>query len=118
MRRNNDLGPITATDADDSKGQLAFACRRSYVVVVRRSSPPPQTQQGEVMQSANVIRVYETGLRGRPVARIRPGDLAEPYGKSPWQRVATLWSTIVDIVRETRELEKQLLGRSTYRNFG
>ena len=70
------------------------------------------------MQTAHVIRVYETGLRGRPVAHIREGDLADPYGKSPWQRVATLWSTIVDIVRETRALEAQLLGRTTYRTFG
>jgi len=69
------------------------------------------------MQNANVIRVYETGLRGRPVARIRPGDLADPYGKSPWRRVVTLWSNIVDVVRATRALESRLLGRTTYRHF-
>ena len=69
------------------------------------------------MQNANVIRVYESGLRGRPVRRIREGDLADPYGKSPWQRVASLWSTFVDIVRETREMQARLLGRTTFRTF-
>ena len=69
------------------------------------------------MQNVNVIRLYERGLRGRPVPRIQPGDLADPYGKSPWQRVATLWSTIVDVVRESREMQKSLLGRTTYRHF-
>jgi hypothetical protein len=73
--------------------------------------------EGEVMQNANVIRLYESGLRGRPVPRIQPGDLADPYGKSPWQRVATWWSTIVDVVRESREMQKSLLGRTTYRYF-
>src|SRR6478735_2185284 len=74
-------------------------------------------QQGAIMQNANVIQLYEAGLRGRPVARIQAGDLADPYCKSPWQRAATLWSTIVDLVRETREMETQLLGRTTYRHF-
>ena len=69
------------------------------------------------MQNVNVIGLYERGLRGRPVPRIQPGDLADPYGKSPWQRVATLWSTIVDVVRESREMQKSLLGRTTYRHF-
>jgi hypothetical protein len=69
------------------------------------------------MQNVTAIRIYESGLRGRPVPRIRPGDLADPYGKSPWQRLATLWSTMVDIVRETRELQASLLGRTTFRYF-
>jgi hypothetical protein len=30
------------------------------------------------MQTANVLSLYETGLRGRPIATIREGDLAEP----------------------------------------
>ena len=68
------------------------------------------------MQTTNVIRIYETGLRGLPVARIRPGDLADPYAKSPWQRVSALWSTIVDVVRETRALQSKLMqdARFTY----
>ena len=69
------------------------------------------------MQNLNVMRLYELGLRGRPVARIREGDLADPYGKSPWEPLVTLWSTIVDIVRETRENQERLLGRTTYRYF-
>ena len=69
------------------------------------------------MQNASLMSVYEAGLRGRPVPRIEAGDLADPYVKSPspWQRVATLWSAIVDIVRETRELEARLLGRTSRR---
>ena len=66
--------------------------------------------------NANVIRVYETGLRGLPVARIRPGDLADPYGKSLWQRLVAKWSALVDVVRETRALQSKLLqdARFTY----
>ena len=68
------------------------------------------------MQDANVIRIYETGLRGLPVARIRPGDLADPYARSPWQRLKGLWITVVDVVRETRALQAKLLqdARFTY----
>jgi hypothetical protein len=69
------------------------------------------------MQNVNVIRLYESGLRGRPVARIQAGDLADPSGKSPWQRVATLWANIVDAVRESREMQASMLGRTTYRYF-
>ena len=69
------------------------------------------------MQTANVIRVYETGLRGRPVARIRPGDLADPYGKSPWERVTGVWWAIVDVVREARDLQASLGNRLSYRHF-
>ena len=69
------------------------------------------------MQDLNVIRLYEAGLRGRPVARILPGDLADPYGRSPWQQLRSAWSTLVDIVRETRDLETRLLGRTTFRQF-
>ena len=69
------------------------------------------------MQNAYAISVYESGLRGRPVPRIAAGDLADPSGKSPWKRVASVWSTLVDVVRETRELEVRLLGRTTFRHF-
>jgi len=69
------------------------------------------------MPNVNAIRVFEMGLRGRPVPRIGEGDLADPYGKSPLRRLATLWTTIVDIARETRELETRLLGRTTFRNL-
>jgi hypothetical protein len=71
------------------------------------------------MQTGNIIRLYESGLRGRPVAHIRPGDLDDPYDRSlsPWQRAVSLWSTLVDIVRETRAMERELLGRTTYRGL-
>jgi hypothetical protein len=74
-------------------------------------------KKGEVMQNVNVIRLYESGLRGRPVPRIQPGDLADPYGRSPWQRAKTLWSNIVEVVRESRKMQASLLGRTTYRHF-
>ena len=74
-------------------------------------------KKGKAMQNAIVSSLYETGLRGRPVAHIDAGDLADPSGKSPWQRVVTLWSALVDIVRETREMQTRLLGRSTFRYF-
>ena len=69
------------------------------------------------MSNASVIQLYEIGLRGRPVQRIAAGDLADPYERSVWQRVADGWKTIVEVVKETRALEKSLLGRTTYRDF-
>jgi hypothetical protein len=71
------------------------------------------------MQNGYLLSLYESGLRGRPVRRIEPGDLSDPYDKSPnlWQRVGGWWSTFVDIVRETRELEERFLGRTSFRNF-
>ena len=69
------------------------------------------------MFSAQVIKLYENGRRGRPVRTINPGDLADPYGKSPWQRVKTFFATIADALREARELEAQMLGRTPYRAF-
>lgn len=67
------------------------------------------------MQVQGILKVYETGRRGRPVRTIQPGDLADPYGKTPWRRLVTLWSTLVDVVREARELEARLLGSAQYR---
>ena len=69
------------------------------------------------MYSAQVIKLYENGRRGRPVRTILPGDLADPYGKSPWQRAKSLFSTLVEIWRESRELEAQLLADRGYRRF-
>ena len=61
------------------------------------------------MQNTNVIRIYEAGLRGLPVATIGEGDLADPYAKPLWQRVSDVWSAIVDVVRETRALQTKLM---------
>ncbi|MFO1305878.1 MAG: hypothetical protein U1F54_19310 [Burkholderiales bacterium] len=69
------------------------------------------------MSNASVIQLYEIGLRGRPVPRIAAGDLADPYQKPLLQRVADFWKTIVEIVQETRAMERKLLGRTTYRYF-
>ncbi|MFO1312112.1 MAG: hypothetical protein U1F41_08625 [Burkholderiales bacterium] len=69
------------------------------------------------MSNVNVIELYEIGLRGRPVPRIAAGDLADPYQKSLWQRVSEGWKAIVEVARETRALERSMLGRTTYRAF-
>ena len=71
------------------------------------------------MQNGYLISLYESGLRGGPVRRIQPGDLSDPYERpaSPWQRIAKLWATFVEIVRETREMENRLLGRTSFRRF-
>lgn len=69
------------------------------------------------MSNANVIELYEVGLRGRPVPRIGAGDLADPYQKSLWQQIANVWNAIVDVAQETRRMERTLLGRTTYRDF-
>jgi hypothetical protein len=69
------------------------------------------------MYSAQVIKLYENGRRGRPVPMIMPGDLADPYRKSPWHRAKSLFSTIVEIWRESRALEAELLAKRRYRAF-
>lgn len=69
------------------------------------------------MSNASVIELYEIGLRGRPVPRIAEGDLADPYRKSLWQRVAEVWNMIVDVAHETRAMETSLLGRTTFRDL-
>ncbi len=71
------------------------------------------------MQAQATLKVYEIGRRGRPVATIEAGDLGDPYvTHGPWQKLTTLWSEIVDVARESRELERELLGKATYRRFG
>ena len=67
------------------------------------------------MYYAQVIQLYERGLRGGPVRFIAPGDLRDPYGKSPWQRVKSAWATFTDAMREARELEASLLGKGHFR---
>jgi hypothetical protein len=67
------------------------------------------------MHNSEALSVYYTGLRGRPVRMIRRGDLSDPYRKSPWRRIVTLWDEIVDVAREARALETRLLGRASYR---
>jgi len=69
------------------------------------------------MYSAQVIKLYENGRRGRPVPMILPGDLADPYGKSPWQRAKTLFATLVEVWREARALEAELLAKRSNRAF-
>jgi hypothetical protein len=68
--------------------------------------------------NSEVMKVYHIGRRGRPVRMIVAGDLTDPYRRSPWRRIVTLWNEIVDVARETRELETQLLGRGHYRRIG
>ena len=65
--------------------------------------------------NTEVLKLYEVGRRGRPVRGIRAGDLNDPYGKTPWQKVVALFGTIVDIAREARELETRMLAQGGYR---
>jgi hypothetical protein len=66
------------------------------------------------MQAQGILNLYEIGRRGKPVATIQPGDLADPYGKKPWDRVVSFFSTVAEIARESRELERQMLGKYYY----
>ncbi|MCC6197012.1 MAG: hypothetical protein IT518_21365 [Burkholderiales bacterium] len=61
------------------------------------------------MSTTEAVKLYEVGRRGRPIKGIRPGDLADPYGKTPWQHVVSFARTIADIAREARELETRML---------
>jgi len=69
------------------------------------------------MYSAQVVQLYERGQRGRPITFIGAGDLRDPYGKSPWQRVKSAWAAFTDAMREARELEASLIGKGHYREF-
>jgi hypothetical protein len=68
------------------------------------------------MQAVNTLKLYEVGLRGRPVATIGPGDLADPVAnrRTLRQRVAKLWSDMVEIVEESRRLEASLRRQFPY----
>ena len=70
------------------------------------------------MQTGEVIKLYEVGLRGRPIRTVRPGDLAEPGARSLWQRIAAFGKTIAQVAREAGELETRLLKRGYYRRGG
>jgi len=71
------------------------------------------------MEVQGILTLYEIGRRGRPIATIKPGDLGDPSArKNPWGKVTTLWAQIVDVVRESRELERNLLGKAAYRHLG
>jgi len=69
------------------------------------------------MQTGNVINLYEVGLRGRPIETIGEGDLAQPYALPLWQRAKTFAKSVVEIARDSRELEKKLLGE-TFPHYG
>lgn len=69
------------------------------------------------MQSGNVVKLYEVGLRGRPIRTIGPGDLADPSAPSLWKRIAALGAAMLDVAREPRALEARFLGRTHYRRF-
>ena len=46
------------------------------------------------MSTTEAVKLYEVGKRGRPVRGIRSGDLNDPYGKTPWQRVVSFFRTV------------------------
>lgn len=69
------------------------------------------------MQTGNVITLYELGLRGRPIETIGEGDLAQPYALPLWQRVKTFVKSVVEVARDSRALEKKLLG-DTFPPYG
>lgn len=70
------------------------------------------------MNPTEAIKLYELGQRGRPVPGIRPGDLNDPYGKTPWQSVVSFFDALVDVVREARELETRMLAEGYRRGEG
>jgi hypothetical protein len=70
------------------------------------------------MQSGDVIKLYDIGLRGKPIRTIGAGDLAQPYARSLWTRIREFGAAIVDVAREARALEQKMLGSGRYRGFG
>jgi hypothetical protein len=70
------------------------------------------------MPTGDVVKLYEIGLRGRPIRTIRPGDLAQPYARSLWQRIVGVAKAIVEVARDARELEIKTIGRGHYRRGG
>jgi hypothetical protein len=70
------------------------------------------------MQTGNVVSLYEIGLRGRPIATIGEGDLAEPGAPTLLQRVRNFFTTMAEVARESRELEIKMLGDEGFRRLG
>jgi hypothetical protein len=70
------------------------------------------------MSTTEAIKLYDLGKRGRPIPGIRPGDLDDPYGKTPWQRVVSFFRTVAEIAREARELETRMLANGYRRGEG
>jgi hypothetical protein len=70
------------------------------------------------MSTIEAVKLYELGQRGRPVAGIRAGDLADPYARTPWQSVKSFFRTMLEVAREARELEEQMLAKSFHRGEG
>lgn len=70
------------------------------------------------MNPTEAVKLYELGQRGRPIRGIRPGDLNDPYAKTPWQYVVSFFDTLVDIAREARALETRMLAEGYRRGEG
>jgi len=71
---------------------------RPYCVIVRRNIPASRGAHG---------------TPGHP-----EGDLAQPYAHSLFERARGALRTFVEIVRESRDLEKKMLGENGFRRFG
>ncbi len=64
------------------------------------------------MHTPEVINVYEMGLCKRTLKATESGEIAPQSAPSLWRRVADFGAAVIDVARESRELEaKLLLGR-------
>ncbi|MBK9117276.1 MAG: hypothetical protein IPM22_17055 [Betaproteobacteria bacterium] len=57
-----------------------------------------------------ILKVFQP-TRGGPIEMIGPGDLAEPYGPSVWQRLVAFVRAAAEVGREARDLEARLAAR-------
>ena len=72
-------------------------------------------KNGAVMTN---VTFYELGRRGKPVATIEVGDLAEPAGRPVWRKIADFVVAVVEVVQEARAMQARMLGHGHYRRFG
>jgi hypothetical protein len=64
-----------------------------------------------------MFRMFEA-RRGGPIDMIRRGDLAQPYVRTLWQRTRATLKSIAEVMRESREMERRMLGERGYHGLG
>lgn len=69
------------------------------------------------MQDGAVMFKVLAPMRDGPIVQIGPGDLAQPFVRSLWERFMGLLSAVADVMREARELEDRLIGERGFRGI-
>lgn len=69
------------------------------------------------MQDGAVMFKVLDPMRDGPVVQIGPGDLAQPAVRSLWTRFTSIFSAVVEVMRDARALEERLVAERGYRGI-